>query len=204
MGGFGSGRFDQIRTKGSLSDVTCIDIRSIDRDMRANPHQWIELETRETSPLYARVDGQSLQISQQTTSEIRVDAELKLQRDLRHFGGSQTYMLCPCCERRFCVLYFMPPKEIGCRKCLDLAYDSQYYTHPAPLLVRANKLRQRLGGRIGLLNEIPRKPKNMHWATYLRLAEEIRQLESAHLVQFDKHRERMLQELIELEAKFYR
>lgn len=180
MGGFGSGRQDQIRTTGSVESATRFDIRAITKAMAGKHNHWLPLETAEAFSLYARISNGLVQISRLKPTDKHLYAELKLVNQPRHFGGHQSYLLCPHCKRKTCIVYLVQPKEIGCRKCLHLAYESQYYRHPAPKLLKANKLRVQLGGKAGLLNPLPDRPKGMHLDTYERVLREIIRLESIH------------------------
>ena len=183
MGGFGSGRQDQIRTTGSVESATRFDIRTITKAMAGKHNHWLPLETAEAFSLYARISNGLVQISRLKPTDKHLYAELKLVSQPRHFGGHQPYLLCPHCNEKACILYLIQPKEIGCRKCLNLAYDSQYYRHPAPKLLKANKLRVQLGGKSGLLNPLPERPKGMHLDTYERALRKILELESSHVTQ---------------------
>ena len=181
MGGLGSGRQDQRRNTGSVENATRIDIRAVTKSPQIRNGHWFHLETPEAFKLYARISDDLLQIAQLRPSETHLYAELRLDRQPRHFGGHQTYILCPHCKKRASVLYLVIPKELGCRTCLKLAYESQYYKHPVPLLVRANKLREKLGGTAGLINPLPERPKGMHWNTYIDTISQIRELELSQL-----------------------
>jgi hypothetical protein len=60
---------------------------------------------------------------------------------------------------------------LACRRCHGLDYRSRHVLHPA--VIRAAKLRKRLGAAPGLLSPIPRKPR--HWSPvyYRRLVDEL-------------------------------
>ena len=50
---------------------------------------------------------------------------LMLDRQPRHYGGTQTYFCCPLCDRRCNVLYRpIKRKPFACRRCHDLTYES--------------------------------------------------------------------------------
>lgn len=83
-----------------------------------------------------------------------------------HFGGQRPWFLCPTCGRRVAKLYWS--HVFHCRRCLDLAYESQRESDWAAACSRAQRIKKRLGGSANMLEPFPEKPKGMHWKTYLR------------------------------------
>ena len=59
-----------------------------------------------------------------------------------------------------------------CRYCHNLTYAARQAVPRHRLILMAQKIRERLGGSLSMLDPFPRKPKGMHWTTYdhLRLA----------------------------------
>lgn len=96
-----------------------------------------------------------------------------------HYGGTRPWFRCPRCGRRVAKLY--GGTAFWCRQCHGLAYRSQAETYADRCYRRANKMRARLGGEPGAMSFLP-KPKWMRWPTYERLAEEIRERETAWLM----------------------
>ncbi len=87
-----------------------------------------------------------------------------------NFGGQRAWFLCPAsgCGRRVAILY--GGGIFACRHCYQLAYPSQRETTDDRAARRADRIRERLGWKQGILN--PRgweKPKGMHWGTFERL-----------------------------------
>ena len=95
-----------------------------------------------------------------------------------HFGGTRIWFQCPSfrCGRRVAKLY-LGNRYFACRRCYNLAYQSQSYTAYDRALVQAGKVRRRLGGYEGTANPFPDKPKRMRWRTYERLRERCEQYE---------------------------
>ena len=99
-------------------------------------------------------------------------------------GGRRPWFRCPGdkrglpCGRRVAILYGAG-KYFLCRHCYDLTYPSWNEEHPARMLRKARKLRQRLGGSGSLMDPFPEKPKGMHWQTYWRLEEQAREADLA-------------------------
>ncbi|MDK9556657.1 hypothetical protein QQF73_03395 [Marinobacter sp. M216] len=60
-------------------------------------------------------------------------------------------------------------KTFRCRKCLNLSYRSQKETDSERAIRRAEKVRERLGWRAGILCPNGGKPKGMHHRTFFTL-----------------------------------
>jgi|SRR5215472_1105967 len=102
---------------------------------------------------------------------------IEIVRQPRHLGGHQAYWLCPKCSALRSHLYVVQdgPRDgalLCCRVCGKLSYRSQHVLHPA--LIRAAKLRRKLGAAPGLLAPLPLRPCNV-WAAarYDRLTREL-------------------------------
>src|SRR5215471_16995414 len=87
-----------------------------------------------------------------------VEILVMVERQERPGGGWQVYWRCPGCDRRCCHLYVLN-STLACRLCLSLDYPSRHVLHPA--LIRAAKLRRRIGAAPGVLSKLPPRPR--HW-----------------------------------------
>jgi hypothetical protein len=91
-----------------------------------------------------------------------------------HLGGHRPWFICSVysrgryCGRRVALLY-APGELFACRRCYDLAYESQHEAVHNRGLGKAQKIRMRLGGSPSMLAHFPDKPRGMHWRTYTRL-----------------------------------
>jgi hypothetical protein len=72
------------------------------------------------------------------------------------------------CGRRAAVLYGAG-ELFACRLCYGLAYASQHETPMHRSISRAQKVRLQLGGSASLVDRFPKKPRRMHWRTFLRV-----------------------------------
>src|SRR5262245_30500102 len=92
-----------------------------------------------------------------------VSTPVEVERQARPHGGCQGYWHCPHCDRKCCALFVTPSAPAGsplaCRLCAGLDYRSRHVLHPA--LIRAAKLRRKLGAGPGLLSRLPKRPP--HW-----------------------------------------
>jgi hypothetical protein len=87
-----------------------------------------------------------------------------------HLGGKRRWFVCPAvgCQRRAAKLY-LGSQYFACRRCYNLAYQSQCYSRHDRALTQAGKIRLKLNGYEGIANPFPDKPKRMRWRTYNRL-----------------------------------
>jgi hypothetical protein len=82
-----------------------------------------------------------------------------------HFGGGRPWFQCPYCRRRSAVIY-IGDKDIACRRCLGLAYASQQEPVRQRGLMKAQNIRDRLGGSANMMDKFPDRPKGMHEKTF--------------------------------------
>ena len=88
-------------------------------------------------------------------------------------GGKRWWFSCPRCWTRCAVLY-----SWRCRRCFGGRYRSDLASPHDRLLLRAIKIRKRLGQTTGgVIVPFPERPKSMHHRTYLRLRAECTELE---------------------------
>ena len=80
-------------------------------------------------------------------------------------------------ELTFCVtvvdgcgmLYAPHGHPWRCRHCYDLTYATRQAALRYRLILKGQKVRERLGGELGVLSPFPARPKGMHWRRYRRL-----------------------------------
>jgi len=90
------------------------------------------------------------------------------------FGGERPWFICSVyangtyCGRQVTKLY-QAGRLFACRQCSGLAYVSQQESAHDRGLLKAQRIRMRLGGTANMLDDFPEKPKGMHWRTYERL-----------------------------------
>ena len=85
-----------------------------------------------------------------------------------HYGGQRAYFQCDC-GRTVGKLYAPFGYPWRCRHCYGLTYATRQAAPRDRLILKAQKIRERLGGDLGVINAFPDKPKGMHWRRYKRL-----------------------------------
>lgn len=184
MGGRGSGRpssFGLMVTK--TNEVHSIDLAWLRRQKLLNVGCWSSLRWsragRETGSIRLEYLSGAVRLvyRARTSGEDWQDISdtVQLVETATRFGGSRQWFLCPACCRRCRILY--GGTLFRCRRCNGLKYDTQYEPPFARAATRALKIRERLGGKGGIDDPFPAKPKGMHWRTYERLQEEEERLQ---------------------------
>ncbi len=101
-----------------------------------------------------------------------------------NFGGRRPWFVCPNCSQRVGKLY-LSREHFYCRRCWRLGYQSQTENAGHRALLRAQRIRMRLGGSANICELFPWKPKGMHWKTYERLRQTANACENAYLRALD-------------------
>ena len=98
-----------------------------------------------------------------------------------NYGSARPWFRCPRCSKRVAKLYWEPLLKMpACRQCYQLTYRSTRINEAKRLRQRSVELRRKLGAsldRISPINDVPAKPKGMHWRTYWRVVDSILDLE---------------------------
>jgi len=84
------------------------------------------------------------------------------------FGGQRFYFICDC-GRTVEKLHSFRDRPWRCRHCYGLTYATRQATPRDRYQIKAQKIRERLGGAPGFLDAFPLKPKGMHGKRYERL-----------------------------------
>ncbi|MDC7827331.1 hypothetical protein PQS90_19420 [Pseudomonas sp. BLCC-B13] len=99
-----------------------------------------------------------------------------------HLGGERPWLHCPRCARRVAKLY--GGAVFACRHCWRLNYSSQQASKRDRASDRSWALRQALGcdeGFLCLPAEYIQKPKGMHWRTFERKIQQLKQVDARAL-----------------------
>lgn len=84
------------------------------------------------------------------------------------FGGHRVWFRC-FCGRHVSTLYSPNGRPWACRHCYQLTYATRQAMPRDRHLLRAQRIRRRLGGSANMLEPFPPKPKGMNWQRYDRL-----------------------------------
>ena len=175
MGGFGSGRWQQV--KDTTSDMRALDIRRLQRDGlltsgRSFNWQW-SISGEKIADINIRIEANNVILnyrSRRNGGEWQpIEYPVFLERTPCNLGGQRAWFLCPGrgCGRRVAILF--GGSIFACRHCHELVYQCQRETDDDRAMRRAEKIRLRLGWEPGIANPEGSKPKGMHWRTFRAL-----------------------------------
>ncbi len=178
MGGKGSGRRWHDDAAECTGDYRQLDVRRWQREGflipgRAFGWQW----TSDSEPVAwiqvrAETDRVILTYRYQRGDEEWRDECYPARLDWTpcNYGGARVWFRCPAvgCGRRVAILY-LGSAIFACRHCYRLVYPSQRENPGDRAMRQADKIRERLGWKSGILNGEGSKPKGMHWRTFVRL-----------------------------------
>ena len=173
MGGYGSGARNRWAPKTDAFHKL---------DLASFKPQWFERRLsgtlrwstggRKTGSIGYRLapDHMRLQYSTKVRGEQRaIDERIDFTFTPQHLGGERRWIVCPSCLKRCRVLW--GGAYFRCRRCFGATYPSQYERFYVRGLTKAQRLREKLGGQVGMMYPFPYKPKGMHWRTYLAARE---------------------------------
>ncbi len=173
MGGSGSGRRWRMSSRNTVEGSLTIDANYLKGRGFLNPGRAISLSWWRRGEHCASIggecnrDGITLRYRYNDEStELWVPVEWTPCR----FGGRRPWLRCPVrqCGRRVAKLY-NSGRYFICRRCANLAYESQNEGWGTRALYQAQKIREQIGGSPNMSLPFPPRPKGMHWKTYIRL-----------------------------------
>jgi hypothetical protein len=122
--------------------------------------RFVEDTPRVLAPPARALDGSLARERPETIALVVGGVEVPVEIERRGLprGGCQAFWLCPRCGALRYDLYIVDG-VLACRVCHGLDYRSRHTLHP--VLVRAAKLRRKLGAAPGLMSRLPPRPP--HW-----------------------------------------
>ena len=173
MGGYGSG--SRNRWAPRTDEFHKLDLAGFEREWferhRSGTLTWSRGE-RVTGRIGYRLAPDHMRLVYTSGRDDRrqdIDERFDLAFTDQPFGGQRMWIVCPSCRQRCRVLY--GGRYFRCRACRRATYESQYERICVRGLGSAQRVREKLGGPVGLAHAFPEKPKGMHWRTYRRLQE---------------------------------
>jgi hypothetical protein len=184
VGGRGSGNRWRYNARSTTDDYRTLDVRRCAREGMLTPGYWggwqwtRDGETVASIQMRAEQDRVILIYRHRSGGGEWKDEQypVRIVRTPCNLGSSRAWFLCPAvgCGRRVAILY--GGGVFACRRCYQLAYASSREDAGERATRRADRLRERLGWKPGILNGGGEKPKWMRWRTFDRLTEEHDQL----------------------------
>jgi hypothetical protein len=179
MGGFGSGRQGG---KGTTGGYRTLDVRWLQRKGMLKPGLSYGLDWNRRGEPWGSIQASTgegfvtlIYRHQKDGGEWR-EQEYPVSLDWTpcNYGGKRAWFICPAagCGRRVALLYLGGAGIFACRHCYRLAYACERETADDRQARRADRIRERLGWKLGILNSKGWKPKGMHWRTFRRLERE--------------------------------
>jgi hypothetical protein len=141
---------------------------------KAGLWQWTWTNGRESSISYEVRPGQGIRLHYKSNGK-PFDYLVRVVTTPCNYGGVRYWWLCPHCGRRCRILYCHG--LFVCRQCSGAYYETQA---SKDLLVRIDNELRRLCRQLGVslsINNIPNRPKRMHWRKYMRLTKRIPDLQ---------------------------
>lgn len=176
MGGIGSGNFWRWASRDTCESYTRIELPYLRKRGMLRPGYFGSLSWKRGGEPSGNIRFQMHESSMEVRYRYRKTGQAEWQAvrehipfafTPQHLGGQRRWFVCLSCRRRCTVLY--GGTHYRCRKCWNLAYQSQHEEPHDRALSQAQKLRQRLGGSPFTDEPFPEKPKGMHWRTYEKL-----------------------------------
>jgi len=179
-------------SKRTTEDHRALDVRKLHRDGALVAGRSCSWEWKRRGEVVA-----SIGIETETLERVRLRYQVTIRsrteaRDYPvpitwtpcHLGGNRPWFLCPCCDRRVAKLY--SSTLFACRHCLRLNYRSQQANKRDRPCDRSWDLRRTLGRKEGFLSlpaEFIPKPKGMHWRTFGRKVEQLKEVDARALAE---------------------
>lgn len=199
MGGYNSGPYGYggKKSKSSTSDCMAIDIRVLQRAKRLTPGEAITWSW--TTKSRGKVTNSSIGIKVLTTDQLEliytrtsngvktpVNDFVFLCFSGTNYGKDRAWFSCPWCSKRVALLY-MSGSSFLCRHCHNLTYRSCQESGNA-ILMKERKMNRVLTilkndkkSGFDAMYYNPRRPKGMHWSTWMRLKREFEDVQLGHI-----------------------
>ncbi len=176
----GRGQYHRWDKRTTTGELLAFDVKNLAKDSgleryKSGLWQWTWTSGSESSIRYEVKPGQGVRLHYKSNSK-PFDYLVRVVTTPCHFGGQRYWWLCPQCGRRCRILYSRG--LFVCRSCSGAYYETQASKDIAVRIHNElRRLRAKLGAQSLSSDNLPPKPKRMHWRTYSRLAKRILQLQ---------------------------
>lgn len=195
MGGPGSGSWYRWGARPVVEDGLTLDLGHLLRQGSIKPRRRVEgvlnWSRQRDGKVFASIgyeanltdrDGGWLRLKYRH-NDVPEEYPIQITTTVPNYGGLRWWFVCPLSNDRVAKLHLPSGASIfGSRRAYRLAYRSQRESWPDRQAEKAHSLRMKLGGEPGFHQPMPRKPKGMHWKTYMRMRDEISRLEDASMM----------------------
>jgi len=189
MGGPGSGEWPRTNVNRSTDSVPKLSVtallQAVNLEYAGNTGRasW-KFHGQVVAAFYLLFDGARVWFRSEpggwSIDEERSGQSIEFASTSCYFGGKRKWFICPNCDKRVAVLY-LTAQRWSCRKCGRIRYSSQQESKDARLTRRLSKARRRLGASSNLWAPPGKRPKGMHWKTFINLLNLERQLRTEWL-----------------------
>jgi len=156
----------------TTDEVERVDLRELFRRLRGRRAPTRTTAGTNRGYLTVRVNLQERRL-------VLEEAKIRLHTTTPHLGGERWWAQCPRCDRRIAILYRLPwASGFACRTCHGLVHRSAVAGPVERARLRYLRAREALGDRQPLLGgPLPPKPPDMHWSTWDRLTQRLKEAE---------------------------
>lgn len=182
MGGYGSGMWYRFGSKRTTAELSAVDVRAWHRQGKLDPQKlairlMLVRYGGEIKTLRFDVAADAAEVYMGLVTKMPLGGGLRWATAIEwtpcNYGGARPWFVCPDCGRRAAKLY-AARIPFTCRRCVDLAYDTQRESNIEHVTRKFREARVRLGGSPVLTESMScARPKGMHHRTYHRLLQEL-------------------------------
>ncbi|SEJ66078.1 hypothetical protein SAMN04244572_04824 [Azotobacter beijerinckii] len=160
---------------GTVENYRLLDINALNRHGLLAPGRSFAWQWGTDANISIHMEGaERLRLSYRVAGEPR-EYRAAIEWTPCHLGGERPWFRCPACGRRMAKLSI--GEVTACRRCLGLNYAAQQASKGDRPHNRHWKLRRALGCHELIPVDLIPKPKSMHWRTFARKIEQLREAE---------------------------
>lgn len=159
----------------TVENYRLLDVNALKREGLLAPGHSLLWQWGSTASIGIRMESaDALCLSYRVAGELR-EYRVAIEWTPVHLGGERPWFRCPACGRRMAKLSI--GEVTACRHCLGLNYAAQQASKGDRPHNRHWKLRRALGCHELIPVDLIPKPKSMHWRTFARKIEQLREAE---------------------------